>query len=129
MSKKKEIFISAGESSGDILAAGLINAIHQYIGNCRFFGLTGTNMVDAGVESIASIDGLQIMGFFEILSKISEFKILEKDILAEIDRRQPKLAILVDYPGFHFQLAEQLKIRGIPVVQYVAPKLWAWGGS
>jgi lipid-A-disaccharide synthase len=52
---------------------------------------------------------------------------LEDQILAQIDRQSPDIAILVDYPGFHMRLAEQLRLRGIPVIQYAAPKLWAWG--
>jgi lipid-A-disaccharide synthase len=69
------------------------------------------------------------MGFGQVLAQIAGFKQLLQEILAAIDRESPALVILVDYPGLHVRLAEQLSLRRIPVIQYVAPKVWAWGQS
>ena len=124
-----ECFISVGEFSGDLLAAQLVKELRSQIPQIKFSGIAGKEMAKEGVEQIVSMDVLNVMGLFDVLQKAAEIKIVEKRILAYLDRINPKVAILVDYPGFHFRLAEQLKMRGIKVVQYIAPKLWAWGAS
>ena len=124
-----ECFISVGEFSGDLLAAQLVKDLQSHIPHIRFSGIVGKELLKVGVNQLISMDVLNVMGLFDVLRKVAEIKMIEKRILTHIDRSQPQLAILVDYPGFHFRLAEQLKMRGIKVVQYIAPKLWAWGAS
>ena len=127
MKRGRECFISVGEHSGDLLASDLVLSLKDRFSKISFFGMTGDALQSAGVESIGSIDELSVMGFVEVLKKLPDLLALEKRILAAVDRRQPEFAILVDFPGFHFRLAEQLKLRGVKVIQYVAPKVWAWG--
>lgn len=121
------IFISAGEFSGDLLAADLVHSLKREFPSHTLFGVTGPTMLKTGVVSIATTEELSVMGIIEVARKACDIRQLEQRILAWIDRMNPKFAVLVDFPGFHFRLAEQLKMRGIPVFQYVAPKVWAWG--
>lgn len=86
-------------------------------------------MEAAGVRSVASIDELSVMGVAEVAAQIGRLALLEKRVLASIERLRPAFVITVDFPGFHFRLAGHLKLAGIPVYQYVAPKLWAWGAG
>jgi len=86
-------------------------------------------MTAAGVRSIASIGELSVMGVAEVAGQIGRLALLEKRIFAAIERLAPQFVITVDFPGFHFRMAEHLKLAGIPVYQYVAPKLWAWGAG
>ena len=120
-------FISAGEFSGDLLAADLVNAIRDVVPRMKPFGLAGEAMKTCGVEPIAEMHEFNVMGIWEVVRKLPEIAMSRKRILHAIDLRQPAFAVLVDFPGFHMALAEDLKMRGIPVFQYVAPKLWAWG--
>jgi lipid-A-disaccharide synthase len=120
-------FISAGEVSGDLIAADLIVAMRSIQPKLRAFGVTGETMKRAGAYEVASIEALSVMGITDVLKAVPDLVMLESNLLAVIDRMKPKFAVLVDYPGFHLRLADQLKLRGIPVFQYVAPKLWAWG--
>ncbi|MBP9707728.1 MAG: lipid-A-disaccharide synthase [Oligoflexales bacterium] len=126
---KKKIFISAGDFSGDFIAADLVLALRQQLPNVFFFGLVGPALRSAGVDPIGDQKDLNFMGFFEVIGNLNSICLTEKYLLAAIDRVQPDVAILVDYPGLHFRLAEQLKVRGIKVIQYVAPKIWAWGSG
>ncbi len=121
--------ISAGEYSGDLLAAELVKNLrhHKKATPFSFFGVTGPAMKRAGVETIASMDALSVMGFFDVLSKVVLLRKLVTALINEIQKRQAKLVILVDYPGFHFYLAKKLRPLGVQIVQYAAPKLWAWG--
>jgi len=121
------IFISAGEFSGDLLAADLVHQLRLEFPLHTFVGVTGPAMRTAGVRSLATTDELSVMGVIEVARRAADIRQLEQRLLVWIDRLQPKFAVLVDFPGFHFRLAEQLKLRGIPVFQYVAPKVWAWG--
>ncbi len=127
MTRATSCFISAGEFSGDLLAASLVESLKEIIPGVEFYGIAGDEMKKVGVKAIASISELSVMGFAEVAKKIGPLRMIEDRILSHIDRIKPNLAILVDFPGFHFRLAPQLKMRSIPVVQYVAPKLWAWG--
>lgn len=120
-------FISVGEYSGDLLAAELIESFQNHFDSVEAFGVTGKALRSLGVKSVGTIDDLSVMGVFEVIKKLPSILALEQSILREIDRRKPDVAILVDFPGFHFHLAEKLRKRGVKVVQYVAPKLWAWG--
>lgn len=129
MKRARSFFISAGEHSGDLIAADLVNSFKTLLPHYQPFGIVGSNMIAAGVRPIASIDQLGVMGVSEVIQRIHILRMFETTLLAHIDYEKPDFAILVDFPGLHFRLAEQLKMRGIPVIQYVAPKLWAWGAS
>lgn len=120
-------FISAGEHSGDLLGADLVLALKEKMPKFTAFGVAGNAMLNAGVEGVASIDELGVMGITEVLKKLAELRMLETRLLAWIDQVEPRFAVLIDNPGFHLRLGEQLKMRGIKVFQYVAPKIWAWG--
>jgi len=122
-------FISAGEYSGDLLAAELVVELKNQLTNLQPFGLVGDSMKLAGVEQIAHLKEISIMGALDILKNISKIKDVENQVIEQIKQRNPKFAILVDFPGFHFRLAKKIKSLGIPVYQYVAPKVWAWGQS
>ncbi len=122
-----KVFVAAGEPSGDLLAGELLDALKIEMPDAEFFGICGDRMRAAGCEELFGIEELSVMGFVEVLKHLSYIKRLEFSLLEEIDRRKPDFAILVDYPGFHLRLGDELKLRGVFVFQYVAPQLWAWG--
>ena len=125
--KHESYFISAGEVSGDLLGADLALAIRELLPRLVPFGISGPAMENAGVQPIASIEDLSVMGVFEVAKRIGDLRMLETRVLHRIEQLEPNFAILIDNPGFHMRLAEQLQLRGVRVFQYVAPKLWAWG--
>ena len=120
-------FISAGECSGDLLGAELIAALHEHYPDLQPFGLCGPAMQQAGGEALADFNALAVIGIAELWTKLHRFRHLERSIVNQIARRRPHFALLIDYPGLHFRLAELLKLHDVPVFQYVAPKTWAWG--
>lgn len=104
-------------------------ALRERLPRHQAFGIAGAAMTKAKVSPIASIAELSVMGVGEVLAKIGQLRMLESRILAYVDRMHPSFAVLIDNPGFNLRLAEQLTMRRIPVFQYVAPKLWAWGAN
>lgn len=119
-------FISAGEYSGDLLAANFVLSLSDLCPQFRAFGMVGEAMRAARVDPILDMKQVSVMGIADVARRLGELRLLEKQLLHQIDQRRPRFAILVDFPGLHFRLAEQLHLRGIPVIQYVAPKVWAW---
>ncbi len=123
----QRILISAGEVSGDRHAAGLIQELQRIKPGIEFFGLGGYEMKNLGVSILYRVDQLSFMGFWEILKHIKFIRKVKENLLKEVDRQPCKLAILVDYPGFNLRLAEELKKRGVTIIYYISPQVWAWG--
>ncbi|HNQ50952.1 MAG TPA: lipid-A-disaccharide synthase [Candidatus Omnitrophota bacterium] len=127
MEKTKTVLIIAGEASGDQHAANLVKEIKRRDTDIRFWGLGGARLKDAGVDVRADLVSCAVIGFFEVLKHLGTIRSVYKRLLSDIDARKPDAAILVDYPGFNLHLAKDLKKRGIPVMYYISPQIWAWG--
>lgn len=127
MEKIKNILIVAGEVSSDLHASNLVEAIKNIYPTINFFGLGGKKLRQAGVNLYFDIVELSVVGFFEVLKNIKKFKEIFRRLLEQVDRIKPDLAILVDYPGFNLRLARELKKRGISIIYYISPQIWAWG--
>lgn len=120
------ILIVAGESSGDRHAAGLVRAFKGLDPSVRFFGTGGPALEGEGVELLASIKDLALVGVFEVLSSLPRVKRIFNHIVEECEARRPAAAVLVDSPDFNLRLAKALKKRGIPILYYISPTVWAW---
>ncbi len=120
------VLVVAGEASGDLHAARLLSELRQRLPDLRPFGLGGSEMAAQGVERLADSSEISVVGITEVLKVLSRARQIFDQLLAEVDRRQPVLAILVDFPEFNLRLARQLKRRGIRVAYYISPQVWAW---
>ncbi len=129
MNELKKIVIIAGEASGDLHASSLIRELKKMNSNLEMFGIGGDRMRREGVELIFHINKLSFMGFFEVIKRLSFIRGVMKKMTFMIETRRPDLAILIDYPGFNLRLAKKVKNLGIPVVYYISPQVWAWGGN
>ena len=123
----KKILIIAGESSGDLYGAHLVCAVKKLLPDAEFLGIGGSRMKAAGVKILFPIDELSIIGVAEILSKIRVIRSAFSAIQKKIDEEKIDLAVLVNYPGFNLKLSGILKKKGIPVLFYSSPQVWAWG--
>ena len=122
-----EIFLVAGEPSGDKIGAGLAAALRRGNGKIRLVGLGGPKMKAAGVDLIQDMMPFAVIGFVEVLKHYGQFrKIFQKTIL-EIKERRPRVIIFIDFPGFNLRLAKALGGLNIPMIYYVSPQFWAWG--
>jgi lipid-A-disaccharide synthase len=121
------IFISAGEASGEVYGAQLIEAFHRWpTGETKFFGLGGERMRAAGCEIVVDSKEVAVVGLAEVVKHLPGIYGKFHQLLREVDRRKPDIAVLIDFPDFNFRLARELHKRGIPVVYFVSPQLWAW---
>ena len=123
------VLISAGEASGDHHAARLMEAVRRMAGDerrVRFFGLGGDAMAAAGLESVAHSDEVAVVGIVEVLRELPRIRQVFRRLLKAVESRRPELAVLVDFPDFNLRLARRLHRRGVPVLYYVSPQVWAW---
>lgn len=120
--------IIAGEASGDAHAAALVRALRGAAPETQFefFGSTGKQMRDAGVESIVKADELAILGLWEVGRALPKFWNAFGELKRAAANRKPDAAILVDWPDFNLRMARWLHRRGVRVIYYVSPQLWAW---
>ena len=123
----RTILIIAGEASGDNVGGLLCGELKRLRPDIELFGLGGERMQRSGVRLLYHINRLAFLGFLEIVKHIPFIRTVEKDLLREAEVNKPDLAILIDYPGFNLRIAQKLKARGIPIVYYVSPQVWAWG--
>lgn len=89
-------------------------------------GIGGLRMQSAGVELVADLQRLAVMGFAEVLPRLPYFWRLERRLVRALERDNVDLVIAIDYPGFNLRIARAAHVRGVPVLYYVAPQVWAW---
>ena len=116
----------AGEASGDMRAAGLARALKKLDPSLRLSGIGGKYMRQAGVECFSDITELAVIGITEVIKNLSRIKKVFDQTLKQIDATRPDAVILVDYPGFNLRLAREIKKRGIKVIYFISPQVWAW---
>ena len=122
----KRILISAGEASGELYAVGLMRALQRRLPDVEFFGVGGESMRAAGCDTVVDARHLSVVGITEILTKLPKIYREFKKLIREADKRKPDAAIVIDSPAFNFKVARELHARGVPVIYYVVPQLWAW---
>ena len=123
------IFIAAGEESGDLHGAALARALRERFPEARLVGMGGARMEAAGVRLLADLKDLAVMGFVEVIRHLPFFLGLRKRVFAALEEERVDLVIPIDYPGFNLRLARHARGRGIPVLYYIAPQVWAWHKS
>jgi lipid-A-disaccharide synthase len=122
------VLIIAGETSGDLHGANLVRAVHRVAPEVHFCGIGGDKLREAGVEILVHSSRLAVVGITEVLSKlgaVSRALGLIKSLLTEKDL---DLAILIDFPDFNLHVATHLRRRGVRILYYISPQIWAWRG-
>ena len=120
------LLVIAGEVSGDMHAADVIRELKSCRPDVDVWGIGGEKLRDEGVETLHDINEMDVLGIVEVLQRYPFFKRVFNEVIAEVEQRKPDAALLVDYPGFNLRLAKELKKRGVKVLYYVCPQVWAW---
>jgi lipid-A-disaccharide synthase len=123
------ILISAGEASGDLHGSLVARALRARWPDATLYGLGGPRMAAEGVELLADMADLAVMGFVEVIGRLPYFVRLLGRMEREIGRRATDLVLPIDYPGFNLRLARKASAAGVPVLYYIAPQVWAWHRS
>jgi lipid-A-disaccharide synthase len=130
--KSLNLFVSAGEASGDQHAADVVSSLKELAANefeLYVWGMGGPKLKEAETDLIQDSSKLGVMGVADVLKQLPFFLTLEKRLVEEIRKRKPDIALLVDYPGLNLRLAEAIRkyVPSCKIVYYIAPQVWAWG--
>lgn len=120
------MLVSCGEPSGDLYAGDLVHHLRDLAGPLEVFGLGGDRLEAEGGRLLAHVRDLAVVGLLEVLRHVRRLRAVFRSVLEEVERERPAVAVLVDYAEFNLRLARELKRRGVPVVYYVSPQVWAW---
>ncbi len=123
---EKKILMVTGEASGDLHGAKLAKFLYQERGGLKIFGIGGDNMIGAGVDVIFHIRDLGVVGITEVFFHLKAIRDAFRSVRKLLEEGRIDLVILIDYPDFNLRLAEIVKKRGIPVIYYISPQIWAW---
>ncbi len=122
----KPLLLVAAENSAENYAARVVESFRRSDPEVRFFGVGGEQLAAAGMEITVPNRELAVVGILEVASSLARLRRAMRRLLAEVDRRGARAALLVDYPDFNLRLAGELRRRGVRVYQYISPTVWAW---
>ena len=125
--RRPRILLVAGEASGDLHGGHLVEALHRRCPAAQVVGVGGDQLRSAGMEVLVDVNQLSAAGLVEIASSIPRHWRVMRELKRQMDQRRPDVVVLVDYPGFNQFVAREAHRRGIPVLFYIAPQVWAWG--
>lgn len=129
MTRQLRVYVSAGEPSGDAHAAAVVEALRRKRGTgnaVQVDAFGGPALEAAGAAVLDRMEQYSVMGFVEALSKLRAHVRLLRRVETAFRSGRYDLAILVDYPGYHFRAAAAAARAGVPVLYYIAPQIWAW---
>jgi lipid-A-disaccharide synthase len=118
--------IVAGEASGDLHGGNLVRAMRAIDPHLSFYGVGGNRMRAEGVELLADAADMAVVGLTEVIHKLGTILRVMHRLKASFAKERPDLVILIDYPDFNLPLARAARKRGIKVLYYISPQVWAW---
>ena len=120
------VMISCGEPSGDLYAGALAAEILALDPSASITGFGGDRLAAAGARLVENFSGLSVTGLLEVVRLLPRTYATYRRLLAAADAARPDVFVAIDFPDFNFALARAMKKRGVPVVYYISPQLWAW---
>ncbi|MBM5792677.1 MAG: lipid-A-disaccharide synthase [Cyanobacteria bacterium K_DeepCast_0m_m1_088] len=125
--RSSRVLLVAGEASGDLHGGHLVQALRRRCPAAQVVGVGGAQLRAAGMEVLVDVNQLSAAGLVEIAGSIPRHWWVMRLLKRQMDRHRPDVVVLVDYPGFNQFVAKEAHRRGIPVLFYIAPQVWAWG--
>ena len=123
------LLVIAGEISGDMHAARVIRELRERDPDLVCWGIGGDELAAAGVKLRYDLRDMAVLGLWEVLKRYLFFRRVFRDMLNEVERRKPEAVLLVDYPGFNLRFARAARKRGVKILYYISPQVWAWNRS
>ena len=120
------LVLVAGEASGDLQGALLAEALRKREPGIELSGVGGERMEAAGVRLLHRSEEMAVTGLWEVLSHLPRLKRTLDDVAAGLRGNPPDALIPIDYPDFNLRLAARAHARGIPIIYYISPQVWAW---
>jgi lipid-A-disaccharide synthase len=125
-SQEDSLLLIAAEASSCMYAKNFIKAWREKFPKTHFYGVGDREMQSLGMECVGLAEDMAVMGLLEVLKHYPAIKKVGDEIIEKTQKRPPRFALLLDYPGFNLRLAKKLKELNVSVVYYISPQLWAW---
>ncbi len=121
-------YVIVGEPSGDLHASKLMRGIRHADPEAEFRFSGGDRMAEVGGREnmLYHYTEMSFFGFVQVAMNLRTIFKQMDNTKADIERFNPDVVILIDYPAFNLRIAKWAKMRGIKVYYYIAPKVWAW---
>jgi lipid-A-disaccharide synthase len=123
---RRRILLVAGEASGDLHGADLLAALRERVADLEVFGIGGTRLREAGMETVADAGEVATVGVTEGLGRLRTVVRAYRALARRLREDPPDLCVLIDFPEFNLRLARVAKRAGVPVLYYIGPQVWAW---
>lgn len=123
----RRVLLVAGEASGDLHGGHLVQELQRQVPGVKIAAVGGDNLRACGIDILADVRLLSAAGLVEIIGSLRRHHRVMELLKHQMDQQRPDVVVLVDYPGFNLFVAKEAKKRGIPVLFYIAPQVWAWG--
>jgi lipid-A-disaccharide synthase len=120
------VMISCGEASGDLYAGALARALRELRPGVRLTGFGGSHLRDAGADLVGDYHDVSVTGLVEALRVLPRAWQIQRALMDRAAADRPDALVVIDFPDFNFRLADRLHRRGVPVVYYICPQIWAW---
>ncbi|MBU2512967.1 lipid-A-disaccharide synthase [bacterium] len=121
-----KIFVLAGELSGDLHGGNVLTELVRLRPQLDIIGTGGKIIAESASELFYHVEDLEVIGFLEVAKRYNYYKGVFDAVVSKLDEKKPDAVLLIDYPGFNLKLAAEAKKRGIKVIYYIAPHVWAW---
>ena len=124
-----DLFVCAGEASGDAYGAAVVRALRQRRPDAVVAAMGGAHLAGAGADIEQDIEGMAVMGLWPVLARLPTFIRILNHVERTVRARRPRVLLTIDYPGFNLRLARRLadlRAGGMRIVHVVAPQVWAW---
>ncbi|MCB1069441.1 MAG: lipid-A-disaccharide synthase [Kiritimatiellae bacterium] len=129
MTKAPSLMVIAGEVSGDMHAGALIRELKNRLPDLDVWGIGGDALEAEGVRIVYPVREMAVLGLAEVIQRYGFFRRVFREMVRKAEQERPDAVLLVDYPGFNLRFAREMKKRGIKVLYYVCPQVWAWHRS
>ena len=121
-----KLMVISGEASGDLHGGNVVQRLKLLRPDLEIIGTGGDNLAAAGARLFYRVEDLAVIGFSEVLKVYKHLKAVFDDLVRKLDEEKPDAVLLIDYPAFNLKFAGEAKKRGIKVIFYIAPQVWAW---
>ena len=125
-SAPRKVLLVAGEASGDVHGAALVDALRRSDPDVEVWGVGGERLRQAGMHILVDTAAVATMGFIETFGTLGRLLSTYRRLKRFLVEERPRLVILIDFPEFNLFLAKRVKALGIPVFYYIGPQVWAW---
>lgn len=126
--RPRDVFLVAGEPSGDQLGFKLMRALRALDPHARLRGVGGPAMEREGLRPLFPMDDIAVMGFLPVVQRLPLLLRRIRETADAVIADPPDALVIIDSPDFTHRVARRVRraLPALPIIDYVSPSVWAW---